>query len=127
MPAKLKGEEGGLFLENEVFRFCLPPKCEQPYQKYVGGEVILGIRPENIYDPDYVVAGIKPSYLKAQVLVREMVGNEIILYLQTLNQENFVARVDPRSSVKVGEMVEMVFDLYRFHLFNPATEEIIPV
>ena len=118
-------EEENLYLVNDVFRFPIPKQRQESYRQYLDCEVVLGIRPENIYDPQYLVAGIQPNYVKAKVLVKEMMGNEIIFYCQTLNQENFVARVDPRSSVKVGEIIEMVVDLNRFHLFNPATQKII--
>ena len=126
-PARVREEEGQLYLVSEVFRFPISGRRQQYYQKYIDSEVIFGIRPENIYDPNYLVGGIEPTDVKAEVLVREMMGNEVILYLQTPHQENFVARVDPRTSVKVGETVEMVFDLHRFHLFNQATQEIIPI
>jgi multiple sugar transport system ATP-binding protein len=126
-PAKLQEKEGELSLVSEVFSFPIPKERRQCYQKYLDSEVILGIRPENIYDSYYLATGIEPSYIKAEVLIREMMGNEVILYLRTLNRENFVARVDPRSSVKVGETVEIVFDLQRFHLFNQATQEIISI
>jgi multiple sugar transport system ATP-binding protein len=125
--ATLTEAEGDLYLINDFLRIPVPQERQPSYQKYVDCEVIFGIRPENIYDPNYLTVGIEPSSVKAQVLVKEMMGNEVILYLQTSNQESFVARVDPRTSVKVGEAVEMVFDLQRFHLFNQATHEIIAI
>lgn len=126
-PTILREEDGELYLVSEVFRFRVPEARRQSYLQYLDCEVIFGIRPENIYDPEYIVKGIEPSSVEANVSVREMMGNEVIFYLQTLNQENFVARVDPRTRIKVGETIEVVFDLESFHLFHPTTQEIIPV
>jgi multiple sugar transport system ATP-binding protein len=48
-------------------------------------------------------------------------GNEIFLYMLA-GENTFVARVDPRSNFKIGEKVEVAFNMDNFHLFDPETE-----
>lgn len=49
-------------------------------------------------------------------------GNEIFLYLIS-GKNTFVARVDPRSNLRVGEQAQVMFDMDSFHIFDAQTEE----
>jgi multiple sugar transport system ATP-binding protein len=40
-------------------------------------------------------------------------------------KNTFVARVDPRSQLRVGQQTEVAFDMDNFHIFDAATEETI--
>ncbi|MFS8866493.1 glycerol-3-phosphate ABC transporter ATP-binding protein, partial [Synechococcus sp. H55.9] len=59
----------------------------------------------------------------------ELMGHEVILHLSTtdaegiLPEQEFVARVDPRTQLRVNQWAEVVFDMDHFHLFDPQTEE----
>ena len=111
------------YLQAEGFRLEVPQQWQDVASIYPGQPLILGLRPENIYAPQYQSSGVMPASVKAQVEVTEMLGNETILYLKTLAEEAFVARIDPRSSITVGQQVELVFDLNRIHLFERQSEK----
>ena len=51
-------------------------------------------------------------------------GNEIFLYLVS-GKNTFVARVDPRSQLHIGEQASVAFNMDNFHIFDAATEEAI--
>jgi multiple sugar transport system ATP-binding protein len=51
-------------------------------------------------------------------------GNEIFLYLVS-GKNTFVARVDPRSQLRIGEQASVAFNMDNFHIFDAATEEAI--
>jgi multiple sugar transport system ATP-binding protein len=51
-------------------------------------------------------------------------GNEIFLYLMA-GSYNFIARVDPRTRFKIGEKVQVIFNMDNFHIFDPETEQAI--
>jgi multiple sugar transport system ATP-binding protein len=51
-------------------------------------------------------------------------GNEIQLYLTT-GEHTFVARVDPRTRVSMGDRTQLVFNMGNMHLFDPETEQAI--
>jgi len=55
-----------------------------------------------------------------KVDVTELMGNETFLYLIS-SGNTLVARVDPRTTFKIGEKVEVD----NFHLFDPETEQAI--
>ena len=58
--------------------------------------------------------------------VTELMGNEIYLYL-VIGEHSFVARVDPRSRYTVGEEIDLVFNMDKIHLFDPAADPDNPV
>jgi multiple sugar transport system ATP-binding protein len=53
--------------------------------------------------------------------VTELMGNEIFLYMITGNN-NYVARVDPRTRFSIGEKVQLAFNMDNFHLFDPSAD-----
>ncbi|MPM74635.1 hypothetical protein SDC9_121624 [bioreactor metagenome] len=58
--------------------------------------------------------------------VTELMGNEIYVYL-VAGGVNFCARVDPRSRYKIGEKVQMTFNMDNFHIFDPSENAENPV
>ncbi|MGF1488961.1 MAG: ABC transporter ATP-binding protein [Prochloraceae cyanobacterium] len=85
----------------------------------------LGIRPENIYHPQYVPVDICGFQIRATVNLVEMMGNEIIVYLETAKHEEFVARLDPRLKLRQGEKVDLLFDNRHIYLFEREMETFI--
>ncbi len=123
--ARIINKDEELYVATDSFEFSIMPELLELYQHYQGKEVILGIRPESIHDPDYIPPGIQPALVPATVSVMEMMGNEVIIYLNTLTKQEFVARVDPRSRLVIGQSVSVVFDKSRFYLFDKQTDQII--
>jgi multiple sugar transport system ATP-binding protein len=56
--------------------------------------------------------------------VTELMGNEIFVYLLT-GQKQFIARMDPRTSARVGKEMDVVVNMDNIHLFDRDTEEAI--
>ncbi len=121
--ARLISREGNLYVTTDSFELEIPSERVKFYEPYQ--DLIFGIRPESIHDPDYVPPGIPSALVKATVSVTEMMGNEVIVYLNTTANQEFVARVDPRSQMIVSQSVSVVFDRSGFHLFDKNTEQII--
>jgi multiple sugar transport system ATP-binding protein len=51
-------------------------------------------------------------------------GNEIFVYLLT-GQKQFIGRMDPRTSARVGVTMDIVVNMDNSHLFDRETEETI--
>ncbi|MBQ4517578.1 MAG: sn-glycerol-3-phosphate ABC transporter ATP-binding protein UgpC [Clostridia bacterium] len=90
---------------------------------YIGKEVLMGIRPENIHDSatSNVAAACE---VDAHVDVTEMMGAETYLYV-TIEGTPFIARVNPRTTAKPGDDIKLVIDGSRIHLFDKETEMVI--
>lgn len=88
---------------------------------YEGKEVVLGIRPEDIHDEEVFLESSKESIISAKVELTELLGAEVYLYL-IINDQQLVARVDPRSKAKTGDTIKVAFDVNRIHVFDKETE-----
>lgn len=91
---------------------------------YVGKEVVMGIRPEDLHDEPAFLENAHESTVDALVEVTEMLGAEVFLYI-TIANTAFTARVDPRSTATTGDSIKMGIDMNRIHLFDKTTEKTI--
>ena len=92
-------------------------------ESYIGKEVIMGIRPENIHDEERFLAEADGNLVEAKVEVVELMGSETYLYLKTTGKDsNVVARVDPRSKSRNGDTIKVAFETNRLHFFDKDSE-----
>ncbi len=123
-PATVRKDNGKLIADAAEFRVPLPSEHAKSFEPYVGKGVVFGIRPEDIHDLEFVPPNIQAAKVSAKVDVTELMGNEILLYLMA-GSSTFVARVDPRSKMRVGDQAEVAFNMAKFHLFDAASERAI--
>jgi len=93
-------------------------------ESYIGKKVIMGMRPENIYDEKSFIQAHPDSVMNARVEVVELMGSETYLYLNMAGagDVNVVARVEPRSLSRTGDEIKVGFDMTTVHFFDPETE-----
>jgi multiple sugar transport system ATP-binding protein len=121
---KICKDNGKLAVDTDDFIVHIPAKKAGPYEKLMDKRIIFGIRPENIHDADFVPPNIDVEKIPVNVDVTELMGNEIFLHLVS-GKNTFVARVDPRSTLRVGQQSHVMFDMDNFHIFDGETEEAI--
>ena len=122
--SKLVKGDGKLFVDGESFRVEVPSSKVKTYMPYEGKAVSMGIRPEDIHHPSYIPPEIFSQPVEGIIDVTELMGNEIFLYVTT-GVHNFVARVDPRSRVSMGDRSQVLFNMNNMHLFDLDTEQAI--
>ena len=88
---------------------------------YVGKQVIMGVRAENIHDEEVFLSSAPTSVVTAHVEVTELMGSETLLHL-VIGGASFIAKVDPRTTARAGEDIKVAFDMNRIHLFDKETE-----
>ena len=101
-------------------------------KEYIGQEVLLGIRPEDISDDAEKVAASPETSIECTIDVTELMGAEIYLYLGFDGQEdyvdegkNIISRVSARSTSRAGDTLKVCFDVTRAHIFDKDTERCI--
>lgn len=123
---KLVKEGNNLVVDLESFKVKVPKERQAIYEGLVDQEVIFGIRPEDIHNPEFAPPSIIAEPVECKVDVTELMGNEIFLYLMQ-GKHNFVARVDPRTRVSMGEDIKVVFNMGNMHIFDPKANPDNPI
>ncbi|MGN6380559.1 MAG: ABC transporter ATP-binding protein [Gaiellales bacterium] len=143
-------EFGGLRLDVLDSTFQERPKLAE----YQGRKVVIGIRPEEMEDPEFLPAGAPDTRIPILVEVREAMGSEVYVHfrvdappvitedtldlaadreVEDLNLQGeaesestvFVARLNPRTAAVRGKPMEIQVDVRRMHFFDPETGQAI--
>ncbi len=123
MPAVIKEQGGSLIAEVKGTTFAIPAEKAGILKDkgYIGKEVVMGIRPENIHASQMFIETAQNAKLNASVEVTEMLGAEKYLYLK-LEDIAFTARVESRNAAESGDTIELALDMNRAHFFDKETE-----
>jgi multiple sugar transport system ATP-binding protein len=119
--AKISRSDSTLFIDAGAFALPIPADKSQRFSSRVGKDIIFGIRPEHIHDPQFAPPGITAARVETRVDVTEPMGNEVFLYLVT-GEHTFIARVDPRTRARMGDRLEVSFDMSQIHVFDRDTQ-----
>lgn len=89
---------------------------------YSGQELIMGIRPENIYTDAAEIEANAGSTFEAQIEVAELMGAETYLY-STFNDTDFIARINADATVQPLDVIKLAFDMEKVHFFDAVSED----
>ncbi len=117
----LKGDAEAMTFDAPAWQINLPAERARQLAEFAGKDVMLGIRPEDMHDPDFLPMDVRGFPIRAKVDVTEMMGNEKFLHV-IVGTQTLLARVDPRTRARVGQEIELQVDLDRLHVFDAATQ-----
>ncbi len=120
IEGRIERENGGLAFSSGEFGAGVPAAAAPALESYVGKEVVLGIRPEDIYESADAERLTNPAGIRAHLDVIEPMGNEIFLYFD-LGDRDMVARIDVRVPPEVNTDVDLVLDMESSHYFDKET------
>ena len=87
-------------------------------------QLVLGIRPEDIYDRQTYDRSIDGNTFTARVEFLEPLGNEVLATC-ALAERELVVRLSPRTNARSNELVDLVVDMEQARLFEPSTGEAV--
>ena len=122
--AELVKEGEDIVVKTNSFAVKVPEERRAALVGHLGKPVVFGLRPEDIHDPNFAPPKIISQEVEAVVDLTELMGNEIFLFLKS-GEDEYVARVDPRTSYKMGDTVTMAFNMENMHIFDKETEQVI--
>lgn len=91
---------------------------------YVGKEILMGIRPEDLYDIAERPNADPNAVIHVSINLYELLGSEVYLYF-SLNDTAMIARVSPATSARTGDRIDLVLDTDKIHLIDPDSELVI--
>jgi len=122
IEADVVEEDGKILLVFGNQKVALPAeKAEKLDKAYVGQKVVMGIRPEDLYDDAEFIEKSPETVVDTTVTITEMMGAETYLYLE-LEGKQCVARVKPDSTSKAGDAIKLALDGNKIHIFDKDTE-----
>ena len=124
LDVRVVEESGLLVLKGSSFRFNVPPHLRERCLREKDRELILGIRPQHIYDRESRGHMNDSQPLRLNVEIVEPVGVEIILY-GSCGSEQVTACVDPRTHAAPHRDSDFLVDMNRIHLFDKITGEAV--
>jgi len=125
ITCSLVEQDSHLFLTGQGFHVKLPAKRKAKLTELGSGEnrpLVLGVRPENIFERHSYHGAVDSNVIKARVNFLEPLGSEVLATC-SLPQHEIIVRLNPRTSAKSDEVIELVLDMERVTLFDPATAE----
>ncbi len=98
----IKNQDGFYFThESAGWGIFLGPDIAEPLKKYIGKNIVLGIRPEYIHICEQQGNQIQPD-CTLQVIAYENMGNEQLIYL-SLAEQTLIARRPPLDTIEAGK------------------------
>ncbi len=119
----LKKERKYYFNEGH-FQVKLVEEMFAAMQAYEGRPVVLGVRPEDIYDKLFVSNASAENTIKATCENVEPMGSEVNIHLNT-GKHTFIARVGSHNTPDLNKDMDLVIDMSKVHFFDTKTEETI--
>ncbi len=125
----LRVEVGGadgqyhVLVASEGHTYKLPsPPTQADLSAYVGKQVILGIRPEQLtHVMPHLESGPFVTKVAVKVEVTEPTGADTLV-LTRINDEECECRVHPAEAGKPGEMMDILFNMEKAVFFDAQTE-----
>jgi len=144
----------GCFAEFAGLRLRVPDEtlaARPALAGYVGKSIVLGIRPEDMEDPQFLPTQVADAQIPVVVAHREAMGAEVYAHFtvdarpvltehtrdlaadtggdladhERAESTTFVARLHPRTSAARGRPITLQVDTRSLHFFDPATSHAI--
>ena len=118
---KVEGER--VTLNFEKTSVVLPPaKAKKLIDGgYNGKTVVMGIRPEDIGDSQIEIEAHKDAVFETDVTGYELLGSEVLLYFNVAGTA-MTAKVDSRTTARMGDHIILAIDPEKIHCFDKETE-----
>ncbi|MCB2295040.1 sn-glycerol-3-phosphate ABC transporter ATP-binding protein UgpC [Clostridium algoriphilum] len=122
--SKIVEQDGKVVINFEDVVIPLTPENSAIIRKqgYIGKDVIIGIRPENINDDPAFIEKNKEAIIDANVEITELLGAESYLHLSKGNSL-LTARVNGTSKAKSGDCIKIALNINKLHIFDKDSQK----
>ncbi|MGA8659048.1 MAG: sn-glycerol-3-phosphate ABC transporter ATP-binding protein UgpC [Chthoniobacterales bacterium] len=125
LKGKIQKRDGGLFFtensEKDALDFPLLGRLEPLAGRYVGKDIVFGIRPEHISNEPKEGSS---TPVTLSVDIAEPMGSESLVYMRA-GTANLIARIHGEHLFHQGDKLTVQFNLDKVSLFDAETENVI--
>jgi multiple sugar transport system ATP-binding protein len=126
LPGRLGAQDGVVVVHFAAAAVDLPMRTTAALGQHVGRDVIVGIRPEDLYETPPAGEATKVARLPARVVAVEPLGAETLLVVALdASNDELIARTGRDTVLAIGDRFDIAFDTSAIHLFDPATTKAI--
>jgi len=124
-PASVVERDGAILLDAGGLEVKLPADMAEALRRAgPPGEVIAGIRPEDIHPTDRVPPGVEPYEVEGKVDFVEPLGSDTIVHVETSGPV-ILMKVPGSFPVRMGDEIRVVLNLRKLHVFEKSSEKAI--
>lgn len=98
----------------------LTDELRKNIQGFENEEIVLGIRPEDIYVDGPIAEKNKGSQCEVECDVVELLGHELIVY-GYMNGQRIIVKTSATHDIQVHDKIMFAFDMSRAHCFDPES------
>jgi len=126
LEADLEERDGKLFVVTPDFALGLPEDKAAKAKAWSGGlEVVLGTRPQDIYETAHAPAmPWRDNAIQATVDVMEPLGDAVVATV-IVGQQVLQITLPSETEAQLDQPIDLLVNLDHVHLFDPETEEAI--
>jgi multiple sugar transport system ATP-binding protein len=124
--AQIEQKDGRVMARFDGGSLALPERAVGALGGRVAGEVIIGVRPEDLYES--APPGEPGQFARLPALVRavEALGAETLLMTSLEGSTaELTARIGRDATLQRGDRIELTVDTVALHLFDPVTTNAI--
>jgi multiple sugar transport system ATP-binding protein len=126
LPGRLSVQDGRAVVHFAAGIVGLPMRTTAALGQYVGRDLIVGIRPEDLYETTSVGGPPEIARLPARVVAVEPLGAETLLVVAvSASDDELIARIGRDTTLRSGDRVDIALDTAAIHLFDPVTTRAI--
>jgi len=119
IDGKISINSNGLLFTDKSQKIKINFSSEHPIKDFITKEVVLGIRPENIYKQ---IDDNEKNYamLNCEIQFIEKLGHEMYAFIQ-LQDKQIISRLKPDAEIKKGSRLNLYFDISKMYFFDKST------
>ncbi len=144
--AECTAKGNDVYLEFDFHKVKLPESKAKVLREkgYVGKKVIMGVRPEAIFEAEHELAAHPDTQFEVKINGYELLGSEVLLYFNLLNEKpaevqrqfsddayenakkvQWSAKVSAATTARYGSKITVALDAEKIHVFDKETERAI--
>ena len=126
LQGQLEAQDGRAMVRFAGNTVALPRRTASSLVRHLGHDVIVGIRPEDLYETVPASAAAEIARLPARVVAVEPLGAETLLLVALdASKDELIARIGRETTLKSGDRLDIALDTAAIHLFDAGTTKAI--